>query len=362
MHFKPGAEAHEPAIVRSEPRLMTYDVAPLGSPRQVAPDEPANLRVLASLAMLDVALWLALLGSVGPNGGARPAECNVLPGEHGANVWERAKIPDLRRYCDLVASASAKLTPGSRMVLDVVRLSDEAEAIVPGRPAPMLLKGRALADLDRFAEARVALDAAKSRDARALDDPTALLAWARTLAFTGDAAGAREAYRALLPRADVLPLADRGVAYLGAGMLAMSTGPAGLAEAIAIFRQARRDSQDLLRAAATLCLVLALDRAGEAGESAAVLAEEGAREAASVMQDARVLHAMGKTGATEARAVLALALEAGGMRDAARAAWLGYIAGGPSGSPWEAHARSHAGGHAQPASAGRHALDTGRHP
>jgi len=307
--------------------------------------------------MLFVALVLVADLDSAPRHGprVRPAECNVLPGERGANVWERAKIPELRRYCDLVASATAKLAPGSRMVPDVVLLADQADALVPGRAAPMLVKGRALCQLARYSDALAALRAAEGRDERALDEPAALLAWARSLAFTGDAAGARAAYRALLPRAEALPLADRGVAYLGAGMLAMAAGPSGLDETIAILRQARRDSQDLLRAAATFALALALDRAGDGGEALAVLAEEGAGEAPSVMEDARVLAAMGPGAHAEARAIEALAAGSAGKREVARAKWREVLAEAGESGAWAAHARAHEVGEgARPAGASRH--------
>jgi hypothetical protein len=141
-------------------------------------------------------------------------------------------------------------------------------------------------------------------------------------------------------------LADRGVAYLGAGMLVMAEGPASLDEAIAILRQARRDSQDLLRAAATYVLALALSRAGDASEATAVLTEEGILEADHVMTDLRVLDAMmpgSPNGALEAHAVNALALEGLGKQDVARAAWRAYLDGGAAGGVWDAHARAHAG-------------------
>jgi hypothetical protein len=291
-------------------------------------------------AVVAIAL-LAGLVAAGHGAPAHPVECNVLAGERGANVWERAKIPQLRRYCALVASASAKLTPGSRMVGDVVRLADEAEALVPGRAAPMVLKGRALCQLARHAEAKVSLRLARERDAHALDDPATLFAWARVLASTGDAAGARDAYRDLLPRSDALPLADRGVAYVGSGVLALQAGPAAIGNAVAILRQARHDSQDVLRSAATFLLALALDRSGDTGEAATVIAEEGANEAVEVMTDPRVLDAMGKGGEAEARAAVALAREVEGDRAAALTAWQAYVASGACGGVWEAHARSH---------------------
>jgi tetratricopeptide (TPR) repeat protein len=289
------------------------------------------------LALAHLALLANLESAprLGPR--ARPSECNFLPGERGANVWERAKVPELRRYCDLVASGFAKLAPGSRMVAEVVQIADHADALVPGRAAPMLLKGRALCRLGRFPEARVALAAAHDRDDRALDDPAALLAWARSLEATGDALLAAGAYRTLLPRAEALSLADRGVAYLGAGMLAMSRGEGGLGEAIAILRQARHESQDLLHAAASFELALALDRAGDSGEAVAVLAEEGPGDGARVLADPRVVDALGVAGRKEVHATLALVEGALGRQEKARAEWEAYVTGGGT---WAAHARA----------------------
>jgi tetratricopeptide (TPR) repeat protein len=216
----------------------------------------------------------------------------------------------------------------------------------------MLLKGRALCRLGRFAEARAALSAAHDRDDRALDDPAALLAWARALESAGEGSLARDAYRTLLPRAETLSLADRGVAYLGAGMLAMSRGPEGLGEAIAILRQARHESQDLLHAAASFELALALDRAGDSGEAAAVLAEEGTGDAGRVMADARVLEALGVAGRKDVHATEALVLDAAGKHDAARVEWRAYVA---DGGVWTAHARaSEARGGAREVVAPRH--------
>jgi tetratricopeptide (TPR) repeat protein len=228
------------------------------------------------------------------------------------------------------------------MAPEALRLAREADALVPGRALPLVLEGRALSELGSFAEAAAALRAAKERDPHALDDPLALLAWARALAFQGDAGGARDAYRELLPRADMLSLADRGVAYLGAGMLAMAAGPSSLGEAVAILRQARRDSQDLLREASTIVLALALDRAGDVGEAAAVLAEEGVSDPTTVMNDPRVLAAMGRGGDVESRAAAAVALDLLGKHDAARPLWQAYLTSA-GGGVWEAHARARSG-------------------
>ncbi|MDP9000911.1 MAG: hypothetical protein M3O46_12450, partial [Myxococcota bacterium] len=58
--------------------------------------------------MLSVLVLLLLAHERGAWSSNRPPECDDRGGRT-ANVWERAKSPELRRYCDLVASASSKL-------------------------------------------------------------------------------------------------------------------------------------------------------------------------------------------------------------------------------------------------------------
>lgn len=284
-----------------------------------------------------------VLAELGLHG--RPRECLALEGGHGANVWERAKVPALQRYCDVLASASTKLVPGSRRIADVMPLADEADTLVPGHAAPLLLKGRALVELARYPEALVVLRAARDRDPHALDDPGPLLAWARALAFTGDDQGARAAYQALLPRAEALPLSNRGVAYLGAGMLSLHLGPAAVEGAVAILRQARRDSQDVLQSAAAYALALALDRAGNAAEATAVLTDEGTG-GLGLLHEPRVRAALGPEGTAEEAAMRALALDVTGKRLEARALWGEYLAAVGEHGVWAAHAKAALGGRA----------------
>ena len=61
----------------------------------------------------------------------RPPECSAEIGGATANVWERAKSPELRRYCDLVASAASKLAGTRRWpqaALAAAREADERAA------------------------------------------------------------------------------------------------------------------------------------------------------------------------------------------------------------------------------------------
>jgi tetratricopeptide (TPR) repeat protein len=280
-------------------------------------------------------------GANGAWSSARPPECAPLDGGKANNIWERAKAPELRRYCDLLASGASKLAGSAAMAKDVVAIADEAEHLLAGKAAPSVLKGRALTQLGDHAEAYKLLADAKSKDDRALDDPHALLAWARVLVRTGHAAEAADAYRALLPRASMLTLADRSAASLEAGMLAMARGASALDEAVPIFRQSVRDSQDIAQIVSALSLALALDRAGDKDEARAMLAERVHGDPRPVLASARAKDLLGPAGAPEAPALVAIALEISDPA-AARAEWQRYVeaASGAKG-PWIDHARAH---------------------
>ncbi|MCW5838043.1 MAG: hypothetical protein KIS78_36975, partial [Labilithrix sp.] len=101
-------------------------------------------------------VWLlSPAATQGAFGTARPAECGVADGFRAANAWERAKEPNLRRYCDLLASGTAKLVGSGSNVLvnEVPQIADEADKLLPGRAAPAVLKGRALLRLGKAPEA-----------------------------------------------------------------------------------------------------------------------------------------------------------------------------------------------------------------
>src|SRR5690349_15749949 len=132
---------------------------------------------------MHVAPALVLLAQALSAGAAgRPLECAALDAGGVGNVWERAKAPETRRYCDLLASGAAKLAGGAGGAREALAIADEAEHVAPGHAAPSVLRGRALSRLGLWADALAALERARDRDPRALDDPPALLAWARVLA------------------------------------------------------------------------------------------------------------------------------------------------------------------------------------
>lgn len=300
-------------------------------------------------------------------GAARPAECGLEAGAT-TNFWERAKSPQLRSYCDLLARGSAKLVglgEGSRdtraasiesaraQAQSILAIADEADKLVPRRAAPWVLKGRALLRLGQAPEALAALKEAKSRDERCLDDAVALLAWARANARSGNLEEAARAFRAALPRGPALPLHERGAAAFEAGMTLMALGPATLDDAVAMLRQARRDAQDELLVAAVVAQALALDRAGQTDDARAVLVERIHVDPRPVLGHPQVREALADAGASaELEALEALALEAFDPA-ASRDAWRRYAdAGGGDGRPWVRHARAHEAG--APRSDARH--------
>lgn len=266
-------------------------------------------------------------------------ECGV-EGRERANVWERAKHPELRRYCDLLASGAAKLASGGAMAREVVGIAEEADKVLAGRAAPMVLRGRALTRLGRFGEAYDAFTEAKKRDVNAVEDPVALLSYARSAARSNHADDGRIAFRALLPRATALPASERGLVYLEAGLLSMARGAAGLDDAIVALRQARREAQDYAGSLSTLALALALDRAGNKDEARAVLDERARNDAKGVTNDNRARDALGPLSA-EADAMAGYGLE-GTDALLAKAAWTRYVDGAPGG-PWAEHAKAHLG-------------------
>jgi tetratricopeptide (TPR) repeat protein len=305
--------------------------------------------VPASLLLIGIAVFapFAQTGASGSPqgafGAARPAECGVQEGFRAANKWERAKEPNLQTYCTLLASGTAKLVNGGALAKDVPGIADDADKMLPGRAAPSVLKGRALLKLGKPADALAALKEARTRDDRALDDPVALLAWARANARTGHFEEAAQAYRAALPRTSALSTPERSAASFEAGMIVMAQGPKGIDDAVAMLRQARREAQDSMQVASVVGLALALDRSGQKEEARAVLAERVRSDAKAILSDARITEALADAGvAHEADALVATALEVTDP-SAARETWRRYAEGAGGKGPWADHARAHEG-------------------
>ncbi len=299
----------------------------LGSFERASPGNAKRKTVIATFFVL------LQLGAANGASSGRPVECSF--GDTGRpNVWERVKQPELGRYCDLLASGASKLASATGQPREVIGIADDADKRLPGRAAPTVLKGRAFAKLAQYTEAYTAFHAALTLDPSACDEPNALYAYARSAARTSHDADALTAFRALLPRASGLAAQDRGAAYFEAGLVNMAKGASSLDDAIAIFRQARREAQDAIGTAAWLALALALDRSGVRDEARAILAER-TTDAKTTLADGRVRDVLSATPA-ELDALTAMSLE---LADpvAARAAWHKYSASASSG-PWAEHA------------------------
>jgi tetratricopeptide (TPR) repeat protein len=305
------------------------------------PRYPGSVPLAPWVAPIVLVLAQTASGSAWSTG--RPAECDLrggygTAGGRSGNVWERAKSPELRRYCDLVASAASKLAGTTGMAEQALASANEADQVLPGHAAPKVLAGRALEALGKLDEAIAAMTEGRAREPGALDDPRAMLAWARAQARTQHPEPAAEAYRALLPRAAALPASDRSSAEIEAGLVAMARGADRLDEAAAALREGVREAQDEPRAVAVLALALVLERRGDAEESRALLSERAQGDPRKLIATPRAKELL-SVAQSERSAIVALALEptdAAGAKDA----WQDYLNASPQG-PWAANAKAH---------------------
>jgi tetratricopeptide (TPR) repeat protein len=267
-------------------------------------------------------------------GGARvpavlPVDCAAAAGAR-LSAWDRARSPQVPRYCDLMAQAEARLLREPKRADEAAQA---AAALVAGQVAPLVLRARAAVQSGQFAEALALFDEAAAVDASALDEPRALLARAVALRETGADARAIAAYRALIPRLDGLPdREERTRAQIDAGVALMIEGPGSLEPAVAVLRAAASQGSLALRSLARACLSLALDRAGAKAEAQALAAEAQRSGATATLERKGSAAVLGWR--IEALAVAAVLREAAGNGGAA---WEAYAARAPA--VWAAHAR-----------------------
>jgi tetratricopeptide (TPR) repeat protein len=284
-----------------------------------------------SLSLLGV---LVLLAQAAP---ARSFDCAALPGK--PSIWDRARAPQVGRYCDLLAQAEA------RLALEPTRAEQaakEADAALPGQAAPLVLRARAAFALARYAEAAALFRQARSLDPHAAEEPRALWALARSLRQTSDDRAAVAAFRALVPRANGLGSAeDRASALVHAGLAILAEGPAAVDEAVAVLRVASSPEAPSSRPLAQAALALALDRRGARAE--AVAAASAATRAGALLSLERPAgrQSLGVMAGIRRDDALAIAARLKEASDApgAISAWESFIASG-GGGPWVEHARA----------------------
>jgi tetratricopeptide (TPR) repeat protein len=225
------------------------------------------------------------------------------------------------------------------------RSAEAAEAALPGLPGPLVLLARAEVRRGAFADAWAHFERARALSPKSLEAPAALHDFATCALGSGHPTEALAAYRALVPRADLL--GDRWEElsiFVEAAALATRESKDSLTEAIGYLTEARRRGTlpgigDALLSA----LALALDRAGRSAEAVSV-----ARDASpSWLEGERAATVSGKRSLlsglppNEIDAMIAIVAERSD-RALALERWQSYLASeaGKAG-PFAAHARAH---------------------
>lgn len=266
----------------------------------------------------------------------RPRECMSTSKRSlaaGPTIWEKARLPHLQRYCDLLARAHAELASSPDLAREAATLADKA---LPGRAAPAVVLARSALALGSIDEAAREFERARAIDPRSVEDPATMHDLARVLRRTGKPLDALAVYQALVPRVDLLSSPDRRVSVLleaaHASMAKVAATPAsasssppaslaggaegskpsGLDEAIAYLREARQRPPTQLAGDVILSLALALDRSGDRAQADAALGDAqrmGARVRAgsldylSTPEDKIALEALALEGSDRAQAV-----------------------------------------------------------
>lgn len=279
----------------------------------------------------------------------RPAECRAGSRRaiaKGPSVWERARVPGLQRYCDLIARAHTQIGTSPA---EAKKAAEEADKVLPGKSAPQVVIARAAFALGDLDGATKAFAKAREIDARSVEDPPTMRDLARVLTRTGKRDEALVIYRALVPRIDLLGAATVRVAVLlEAAHVSMAEGGAlspadigkgkpakpKLDEAVAYLREARQQPATQLAGDVLLSLALALDRTGERDQADAVLAE-AQRTGVKLRADA-----LDYVATPEEKLALTAIASEGSDRAAAQKSWEAFLAGPGGKGAWAAAAKS----------------------
>lgn len=206
--------------------------------------------------------------------GVRPVECGGGGVRAPAARWDRARTPGLGAYCDALARGYAELGSAPGLSRESARAADRA---LPGRAGPAVLEARADVAEGAWEHAFTRFGDARSLAARSLDEPASLHDAAVAALRSGHPTEALEAYRALIPRVDLLGDRGRAITVLVEGaVLSMSFGPEHLTEAVGYALEARRRGVfPALSGYALAVLALAADRQGHSTEAIAIAEEAG---------------------------------------------------------------------------------------
>ncbi|MBI5534941.1 MAG: hypothetical protein HY898_19595 [Deltaproteobacteria bacterium] len=203
------------------------------------------------------------------NASGRPRECagpgNAAERAWHPTIWDNARQPQLRRYCDLIGRAQARLSQAPVAAREAATVADR---ILPGYASPWVVMARADVAVHRFEDALKEFERARTIDARSVEEPQALHDLAVAQRQSGKLTDALSTYRALVPRLGLLSsVQDRTLVLLEAASVAMSQDD-GLREAISLLAEARSNPASKLDPDVLALLALALDRAGTAAQAA----------------------------------------------------------------------------------------------
>jgi tetratricopeptide (TPR) repeat protein len=279
--------------------------------------------------------------SMAASSSGRPKECTG-GGRRGEGawhptIWDAARQPSLARYCDLLGRAQARLAQAPAASREAASVADQ---ILPGHAAPWVIRGRANVALRNFSQALDDFRHARAVDPRSVEEPMALRDLALAQRMSAKQADAMLTYRALVPRLALLPSGQERVAVLiEASSLAMTLGDDGLREAAALLSEARNQPPSKLDAEVLALLALVLDRQG-APEQAAAVTDGLARRGLRLPTRTAEPQAFGYLAdPSDALAMLATAIERTDPKAAAEL-WDSYVAES-KGSRWNEHGRRH---------------------
>lgn len=292
----------------------------------------------------EVPLWMApsesAVISMAANASGRPRECagpvSTRDRDWHPTVWDNAREPYLRRYCDLIGRAQAKLASSPTAAREIAAVADQ---ILPGYAAPWVVRGRANVALHNFAEALQDFERARSIDPRCMEEPLALRDQALAQRQAGKLAEAMTTYHVLVPRLALLSNSlMRSTALLEAAAVAMALGADGLREAVALLTEARAGSPTKLDADVLALLALALDRSGSSEQARVVITSFHQRGYA--LASPRTAQSFPYlVDSNDAHAMLGIVFESVDPKQSAEQ-WEQFAAGAGSG-PWAEHARRH---------------------
>lgn len=273
----------------------------------------------------------------------RPRECGAREGKKSRRkkptVWQRARVPELVPYCDLLAKAHVLIDSDPKAALD---LAEKADTAWPGHAGSRVAQGRALLALGKPKEALDALEKAKDLDKLSVEEPKAMSAHARALVQNGRVAEGAALYRTMVPRASLLPERHRTRLLLEASLASMMDAgqpaardepkPDGqppplaqpltlaqrLGEAAAFIAEARSSEASASSGDVLLVAALIHDRAGDAEKANVALTEAGRIVATPTSPESYV------ADPADAHALRALSLEATSPARAQQA-WIQYL-------------------------------------